>query len=489
MKEDAHTAKSLKRLFTNFTFMMVMRLVTAVLSFLLILYIARYWGAAYLGKFSILFAVFLFFQQMPLLGLHVAIIRDVAADPDNYRTTAINALVIAMCVSLFLFVIIGLGGGFVYRDVQDVHSALWLIAASIFPTSLIVVIESVLIGLEKTKTVAIFNIGENLIRTVPSIIAVFLGYGLTSIFVIFITGRLIMASAYLNYAGFYNVFRVPINQIRFLTIRNYIKLIPVFFGILAFSVLIERLDFFMLSMFADFKVVGLYSAPYKIYELGLMVPSLMMVIMIPVFSSCFNRSIPDFHRLMKNVFLFILIGWTPFIIIFSYHASLFMGFFGHEYQHTGIVLQLLISGIVFVGFGQLFSVGLFISHNQHIELKVLALACAIYALLLFIFIPLWGAVGAAIATLIEAIVHPLIVYPMARSSLAIHGYALPVFKTAVAAGGLALSMYVFQPLLGFFNMVPGIVIYLLVIIASKAVPASDIRNLFTVALEREAASE
>ena len=467
--------------FMNFSFMMIMRLMTAMLSFLLILYIARQWGATDLGKFSLLFSIFIFFQQMSLLGLHIAVIRDTAGNPENSHKICINAMLISLIVSTVLFFAIGFGGTYFYRHEPDIHQPLWLVAATMFPTSLIVVAESILIGLEKTKSVAAYNIVETLFRAIPCIIAIFLGYGLTTIFVIFLLGRFITAFSYLKFAGFYKAFLVPITKTQFKTIPSYLRQIPVLFGILLFSVCIERLDVFMLSALQNLKEVGLYSAPYKIYELGLMIPTLMALVLAPVLSSHFKENIDEFNKLIMIVLRFILLSWAPVIVLLAYYApALIALIFGAEYADSSVVLQLLLPGLIFVGIANMFSVSLIVSNKAHVELKILALVATGYAIQLLFFIPQWVIAGAASATLITALLHPIIVYLVTKSHFDLADMVPIAFKTLLAAACMWVMLLSSSEILGYYVSIPiSLAAYLLLIIAGRLISTDEIKNIKT----------
>lgn len=461
----------------NFLFMMAMRLLTASLSFLLIIYVARHWGVTELGAFSLLFSIFIFFQQMPMLGLHIAVIRDVGANPEKIRDIGKNTALISLSVSGALFFAIGFGGSAFYQHEINLHQPLWLVAAAMIPTSCIVIAEAILIGLGKTKLVAAYNIVENLIRTILCILAIFLDYGLTMIFIIFLAGRFLTAFFYLTYGGFYNVFSVRLQNTRFNMIPSYIKQIPVLFGILLFSVCIERMDIFMISGLLDLKNVGLYSAPYKIYELGLMVPTLMAVVLIPVLSSLFKDNMDKFNQLIMAVFRFILLCWTPVIVCFVFYSPVLMTlFFGAEFTDSGFVLQLLMPGLVFVGIANVFSVSLIVSNKANLELKVVALVAGAYAVQLFFFILQWGIDGAAIATLSISLLHPVIVYLLTKSHFDLSGLTTMAVKTLVAAVCMSLVLIFSTDMLGYFAIPVSMIAYLLFIIGERLVSTSEIKN-------------
>ncbi len=68
------------RLGANVLSLTAMRVATAGFAFVLVWAIARLAGPGPLGEYAVVVGVLMFTQQLPLLGLHLALVRDIAAD-------------------------------------------------------------------------------------------------------------------------------------------------------------------------------------------------------------------------------------------------------------------------------------------------------------------------------------------------------------------------------------------------------------------------
>lgn len=177
-----------------------MRVLSSVLSFLLVAYIARVWGVKRLGEYSLLLSIFVFLQLMPLLGLHRVVIREVSACADKAASQTVHACTLAFGVAVVLAVSLATLGPVVYRDAPALHAPLWLVAASLLPTAFTCVAESVLIGQQRMHAAA-WSVAESLLRTGGAFIVIMLGFGLTAVFAVFLAGRVLIVLGYYRWAG------------------------------------------------------------------------------------------------------------------------------------------------------------------------------------------------------------------------------------------------------------------------------------------------
>ncbi|HWX76191.1 MAG TPA: hypothetical protein VNY32_01875, partial [Candidatus Acidoferrales bacterium] len=83
------------------------RFLGALLGVFLAIYMACKWSVDAFGQYSIIFNYFQLLQQAPLLGLHLLLVRDAAARPDDRRAEMVTAGSLGLVVSVPLA--IGLG--------------------------------------------------------------------------------------------------------------------------------------------------------------------------------------------------------------------------------------------------------------------------------------------------------------------------------------------------------------------------------------------
>lgn len=432
----------LRKLLRNFFSVSVMRLMTAAFSFVLFMWLARSWGAELLGEFSTLFTYFMFILQLPLLGLHIVLARDVATRAESVSAFFTNALVIALPVSIVLLLVMGLIGQWLYPE--SMHMAFWLVGVSSIPMAFVVAAEALLTGRENMHVIAMVNIVETVVRVCMSLILVALGLGVTALFIAFLAAKLLAVALYW-YRGRLGC-EFSLSSIAWSQIIAYLKKSPLFFGILLLSVGIGRFDFIFLSVFASMREVGMYSAPFKIYEMGLMVPSVITLVLFPMFARAFNESRLGFEQMYSTMFQVTFLVGFPSVVIFSAMADSLVPFiFGAEYAESALVLQVLAFAILFIAMDQVLTVVVLAGHREDLELKILCISFGIYILLLMTLIPTLSYLGAAVATLITTSFKFFLRYFWVSRVMSLPGAIKLLFKPMLAGtamiGALLLSHY------------------------------------------------
>lgn len=464
----------LPRVIANLLSMTGMRVLSSVLSFLLVVYVARVWGVTRLGEYSLLLSIFVLLQLMPLLGLHLFVIREVSACVDKAATQTVNGCMLALGVAVVLAVTLATLGPVVYRDAPTLHGPLWLVAASLIPTAFTCVAESVLIGQQRMHTAAGWCVAESLFRTGGAFIVILLGCGLTAVFAVFLAGRVLITLGYYRYAGFRDLLRSGRLERR--ELARYWHELPAFLGIMLCAAALSRMDVILLSKLGTLRDVGLYSAPYKLYEVALMAPSLLSVVFFPLFSSLFAADRTRFETLLDlTLRLFLFLG-IPFVIGAVYLAPEIMRVYGPDYVQASTALALLMVGLVFVSVNQLLSMVMLVSHHQHLDFQSLALTCIAYAALLVATIPEWGFLGAAASTLVAATLQPLIRALLLRGQLPMWRIAGPLIKVGAAATAMIGVLLLASAWPAPAALAVGFCTYLSVVLLARGVTAEQVRE-------------
>ncbi|MGH1541615.1 MAG: oligosaccharide flippase family protein [Arenicella sp.] len=455
-----------------------MRIISSLLSFLLISYLARVWDVAQLGQFSTLFSIFLFLFQIPLLGLHIVLIRDIAANPEKKQSYTTTALALSLFVSLFLALSVILIGQSIYPE--SMHSAITLIAVSNLLFAITAVIESVLIAQEKMPVVVWGTIIENLFRVACGFALAYSGFGITPIVACFVIGRLLALIVYQYLANVWSY--VDIKSISINTFQLFVRKIPTVFIILLLSTVIGRFDFILLSILGSMRDVGLYSPAFKIYEMGLMVPSMLTVVIYPTLARFFDSDRAVFDQLYTHLVRFIIILGTPALTLVAYFsADIIALFFGQEYLSSHIALKLLLGALLLITVDQILIAITYAAKRDDLELKVLAISSIIYLSLLFLLIPKIGFMGAAIATLTAAITKLFVRYLLIAGKL--HLPSLPkTLLGPILATIVMLLLLAWSPVSNvFINAIAATVSYSIILILTRGITRQDFQYVKSIA--------
>jgi len=450
-----------------------MRIATALLSFLLFGLLARVWGPEHLGEYSTVFTYFMFLMQFPLLGLHLIIARDVASCNKDLGRYIFSSAFLSFCISFVIAVIVVAVGWFGYG--AELRSSFFVLALTCFPTAIIVSIESALIGCEKMTVISKVNILESVIRTVMSATLLFAGAPLVALVVVLLLGRIVALLIYIQQVKEIIIFDKKLFDI--LLVRRLIKQAPLFFGILLFSASVGRLDLIFLSLWSDgMHDVGIYSVAFKVYEVGIMVPSMISVVLFPIFSRLYSQSHEEF-RVNFCVITRIISGvGLPFTIMAGFLSPILLPMlFGAQYEESIILFQLLCGAIFMTALDQLFSIVLLAAKQEKLELKVLAIAFIVYLGGLAYLIPTLGGVGAALATLLALLIKVIVRYYYASRVIDFSLVALKLPSLFISGSLMCFVLYFISDIkLAIFL---GLLVYVLSMFFMKAVVKEDLYKL------------
>lgn len=170
-------------------------------------------------------------------------------------------------------------------------------------------------------------------------------------------------------------------------------------GVSLFGMIYFRVDSVMLGLLVSDVEVGQYNLAYKIIEGAIFLPSLIMAVTFPGLSK--SEKFSDFFKK-----LFLILGSFGFIfgaLIFGFAPNLMSIAYGSEFQSQSPILRLLALTLFPVYWGHLATQALVALDRQKLYLFFTIFAVLVNVGLNLWLIPLRGAKGAAISTLITEI--------------------------------------------------------------------------------------
>ena len=458
----------------NFASISGMRVFTAILSFLFFVFLTRYWDRSTLGAFTTIWALSLLLQQISLLGLHIPVTRDMVQRPDDLPRLAVGITAIALVVAIVLGLGLGTVGGSMYPD--EMHTALWLVGLSFIPTTIMSVSDTVLLAQERLHVTGLVNGLEALFRTVVSVILVRLGYGLTAVFAVLLLSRVLAALAYLYLGGIGTILRPRERAMP--TVRRLLPLIPIFAGIIILQSGFTRIDFVILSKLGSLTQVGMYSAPYKLFEAALTIPTIATIVLFPMLARWYAQSAPRFEQLTREAIRCALTVGLPAAVVLAFVARpLLVGLFGPAFAPAAPVLVWLAAVPVIAAIDITLAGVLHTSHHQNLDLRAMAVAFAFYVTALVVLIPQIGYVGAAAATAAAEIVQTVIRYNIVRRVVRFRSM-LEVMARPIAAGIIMVAVLAAAQAFPLVLSLPVALIgYAVSVAAFGAVTRDDVRRL------------
>jgi O-antigen/teichoic acid export membrane protein len=369
----------------------------AVFLFLLTLVVSRQLGPALFGVYSLLTTIVIAANCFSNFGFDVWMVREVTKEPSQAKNYLSNILGLKIVTSLV-----------------TISCVLLLFQATDLPPTTLHLLGIISISLLfNTLSQSLWHYGNcfkqfvfhsvlwassNMIKAVLGIALVLLYRELEPLIwgiVIAEAITLILSFCVIRhrFGSFIPTFRLSIW-------KDYLaRSAPIALGMI-FSVLYFRLDIVMLQLMTDEKVVGFYSAAYKLFEVSIIFPTSIMLVLFPTLVEEYHSDHPKFKRSsMKALGVFSLVGGGIALILWGFSSGIIAIIFGEEFFPSIAVLKVL-SGAIFLFFLNFLLANILISSGREIiNTWNLVGATVANIILNLVLIPQYGAIGAAWSTL------------------------------------------------------------------------------------------
>ena len=464
-----------QRVAKNTFVLFIMQVISSILSIALGIFIARYLGDVGLGKYSFAYTFVIFFSIFLDLGYNTLLIREVARDKSKANMYVSNLLsfkaISSLIVFVFVVVTINLMG---YPS--DMKNLVYLFAIYIILESISSIYKFIFRAFERMEYESVITISSNILRVSLAMVAIFFGYGLVVVGIVFI---------------FSNIFDLLISTIvcerRFVKSRtefdisffkNTIKLALPLIMESIFSTVLVRADTILLSILKGDEVVGWYSAAYNLV-LGLrIIPYLSINALLPTISYYYVTSKKTLKVVYEKYFRYLFMLGLPAAMgatLLSDKIILF--FYGSEFTNSIIALQILSWDILLIFLYTILG-GFLISINRQNEMAIAALVTAVVNVIInIILIPYFSLVGAAVSTVAsETILFGIYFYLISK-----HIYLLPIHKMIVkpfiALVIMTLFILFFNWLGLFILLIFSVFVYFATLYIIKGISKEDIAFL------------
>ncbi|RXA20933.1 flippase [Methanosarcina sp. MSH10X1] len=385
-----------KKVARNSAFLLINGISSKIISFFILLYIARYLGPADFGKYSFAFAFIYFFSFIPDLGIHKILVREAAKDQKIMDKLIGNATVVKSVLAVLAFafscLIISLTD---YPP--STKNAVYLAAFGLLAVSLsgFGIVYEVKLRMDYSL---FFSVTGRLFFLISVLYLTRHNASLYSFIIVSVAADFVHN---ILMTGFSGRFVKPRLRIDYSLIKQIMReALPIAVSTV-FVMIYFRIDTVMLSFLTNDTDVGLYSAAYRLTEALTFIPSVLMVSIYPLMSKYFHEKNTAFNYIYTMSFkLLFASGLLLATVITFLSENIIVGIYGSDYYGSIAALQVLIwaTSVMFVN--QLLSSTYIASGNQNVMAKISAFAALLNIGLNLALIPLYSYTGASIATLI-----------------------------------------------------------------------------------------
>jgi len=207
--------------------------------------------------------------------------------------------------------------------------------------------------------------------------------------------------------------------------------------------LMSNLDVLMIGFFLDSREVGFYRSVKPLRQATGFILSSFVFLFLPLATKFYSDGEYDkLNKLYVTASKWVSLGTLPFVLVFSlFSANAIEVFFGNQYVPAAPVLSVLIAGLFFNTLVGPNGAMIKAIDKPRIEMYAASAGLATNVVLNIILIPVFGIIGAAVATVIGYIIFNSIEVLVIYVNMGSHPFTLntmkPLVATAVVGIGLA----------------------------------------------------
>ncbi len=430
--------------------------------------LARIYGPVVLGLYVLGTTLVQGANLLAQFGMDGGVVRYVARyqaerDIARVRGTILLTLLVTFALSLVLALLVFLGAGFLANTVFNepfLETALMAFSVSI---PLLTVMNMALWATQGFQTVKYVNYVEQILRPLSNlglIIAFFLlGMGLlgaVAAYVLSMAGGAFLALCYLRrvFPDLLN-WRIPA--------KYESRAIFSVSGPLTFANVAEHINNWtavaVLGILASSEAVGIYNAAARTAALSTLMLWAFSGIFSPIVSSLYSRGLLDeLNYLYKDVSRWIFTGSLALFMLMVLLSKDIMVVFGNEFLPGWIVLAVVAAAELFNS-----SVGptnriLAMTGYQRLLMVAMAGSAVTNLAVSVVLVPLYGILGAAVATAAGVVLGNTVTLTAVRISMNLWPYSYQYLNPLVAGLLASFAILVLRLVLPLPNGVPAIVV-------------------------------
>jgi len=472
------------RIIGNTFWLLLQRAGGRILTFLLMIYLARRLGSLGFGKLSFAISFTSLFLILSDLGITTLTVREVARNKEKSPDYVGNTAILKFFLSIFTFLVIFISVSLINVPF-DTRFLIYLIGACVIFETMGGFFGAVFQAYEKMKYTTICEFVEKVFLLSLAFVLLRLGYGLISVGILYLLSGVLFCL--LNIGFVYQKFLKPRYRIDSQFWSKSLKQALPLAIVALISMIYYHIDIVMLGKMKGEEVAGWYGVSYHLFFALSMISGAFLSAVFPVMSRFFKESREMLKKAFHKSFKVLVGAGIPASVgTFLLSEKIILFLFGPQYQHSIAALKILSFIIVFSYLNSLASYFLTSVNRQALTAKIIALTTGINVFLNFILIPPYSYRGAAYATVVSEILFLALIFLSARGEIP----SIPLIETAKSVISSAIMGFLIIVLIrNGFNLLPiiaiGVISYSLLIWITGFITKEEKARLKNLLLGRE----
>lgn len=419
----------------NSLILTVVRILGPACSLLLVMVLSRRLGVEGLGRYVIANSLLYVCAAPALLGLPALIPREGAGNRPGLVRVLREASTLAGVAALLMTGVMA-ASAFVLDYEPATRAAVLILACAVLPQTWFSLLESAAVAEERTEHLLAASLAEHALKVMGGIGLLLAGHGLAGVLWAAVAGRWaacgvlgvllrrdgVGLGASWNTAG----------------LRRLAAEIPTFATISIFATLYWRLDMLMLSRLAPLEAAGLYGAAWRVLSVAMILPQSISLAFYPRLVRQYREGPSKLEALAEPALRYLTALAIPMACCAPFVAGEGLALLaGEPFRAAATTVSILLWTLVPFCLVRFHAHLLVAAHLQRVDMLLnVAMSVANLALNL-VFIPRWGHVGAATATLASMTLYALVQLVCVHRLLP--AYRTPLLPSPGVAVGSAVA--------------------------------------------------
>lgn len=473
----------------NFFSLAFAEIVTKAIGALLYMVLARYLGPSEFGIYSIAISFVTIFSIIANLGVDPFLVKEIARDPVKTAPLLQSAVTIKLLGSLTSY--IAILSCIIFLPYNHItKSAILVFSFTIFFRAINDLFDSIYRGTQRMEMCALMRISRSCITV--AIIFLFILFKKDILWITAshpITGLILLSYFYaFSIRGTFFTFSFSYN---IENLKNLIWQSLPFLTLGVIHIISAKTDVIMLSFFTTTKDVGLYDAANQIILILLVLPSIVSQVLYPYMSKQYGQSRHGITRSVNLTTRYLsFIGIPTSILIFFGSEQIILRLYGNEFSTSFNILRVMSVGVSIAFIRSILSWVLVAIDKVNLMMKFGLVTLSLNILINFILIPIYGAVGAAIATVISMFITTTSILILLKKDLPEINPILNIYFKPICAGlAMAVTLYFLQSSNIILSTVISCLIYSIIFIAIKGFSVEEKKLIYRVIRDKKGVSK
>jgi len=362
-------------------------------------WIARYLGPEQFGLLNYAIAFTGLFSAIAALGMQEIVVRDIVRSPDSAYETLGTAAVLQIIGGLVAYVFVLVAIAFMRPDDDLARSIVTIIGLILLLEASKIVVFWFESQVQSKYTVWVQNSAFLFFAAIKVALITYQASLTAFAWVMFIEASLvaIILLKVMNKRGFaLGLLKANTRRAQIL-LRDSWPLVLASVSIMIYM----KIDQIMLGQMVGDQAVGIFSAATRISEVWYFIPMVVVSSVFPAILNAKNQSQDLYDKRLQR--LYALMVWMSIAVAFPMTflaAPVIETLYGKAYIESGIILSIHIWASIFVFLGVASGRWMLAENRQILSLQRSFFGMVINVVLNLLLIPIYGVVGAAVATVV-----------------------------------------------------------------------------------------